>query len=565
MVKANVKKVPKKKAPAKKRAVMPLENETSYGIMTNTERLRPGGIPRTRKKVAIVGFASSSMREVMPLFEDPDFEIWSINQLYMAFPEIVNHTTRWFQIHARKNYDAAMRDHKHSGWMGLQRTFPIYMQQVEDDIPMSIPIPMGSILKKFGDYFTNSISWEIALAIYEGFEEIHVYGVDMAQDDEYCVNSNTYVLTDGLEWIKASEVKVGQGLMAFDEEPRKGGHRHWQGTKVEHRKDLTLPSYRITMEDGTVLECSAQHQWLCRIEKRDEWVRSDQLESGMQIVKPVEKWEHEQSWTAGYLGGSVDSDGYMSQAHPSGGLVVGFAQQDNAMKRKFEECLEAFGFAWSETPNGSVTNMRITGGKAEALRLLGSIRPPRLLPKFNPDLLGAMSGKAVQVQNIEFIGDQKVVGFKTDAKTFIAEGFATHNTEQRPSVEFFLGWAKGAGIKTYVPDNSDLLKALWLYPLEDDQAFAEKIRTRIVELRQRAGGMAANEQALRDQRMQLLGAADNMRYINRNWRGSIQELRLGKGGGPSARPRVNLLDNTFLDEEKQAEVEAKLRQPQEEA
>jgi hypothetical protein len=33
-------------------------------------------------------------------------------------------------------------------------------------------------------YFTNSISWIIAFAITEGFEEIHVYGVDMAQDTD---------------------------------------------------------------------------------------------------------------------------------------------------------------------------------------------------------------------------------------------------------------------------------------------------------------------------------------------------------------------------------------------
>jgi hypothetical protein len=38
---------------------------------------------------------------------------------------------------------------------------------------------------QFGDYFTNSISYMLAMAIDEGYQVIHVYGVDMAQDTEY--------------------------------------------------------------------------------------------------------------------------------------------------------------------------------------------------------------------------------------------------------------------------------------------------------------------------------------------------------------------------------------------
>jgi hypothetical protein len=38
---------------------------------------------------------------------------------------------------------------------------------------------------QFGDYFTNSISFMLALAIDEGYHTIQVYGVDMAQESEY--------------------------------------------------------------------------------------------------------------------------------------------------------------------------------------------------------------------------------------------------------------------------------------------------------------------------------------------------------------------------------------------
>lgn len=154
------------------------------GYMTGTECFPGGPIPRTRKKVSIVGFAPSSMEMVKGHFGNPDMEIWGLNQLYVAFPAIVPHCTRWFQFHARHSYDANERDLEMHKWMQGAK-IPIYTQVKEPDIPFSVPLPRDALLSKFWRYFTNSISWEIALAIHEGFEEIHIFGVDMAQDSEY--------------------------------------------------------------------------------------------------------------------------------------------------------------------------------------------------------------------------------------------------------------------------------------------------------------------------------------------------------------------------------------------
>ena len=171
------KKVQKKKVQKEKA----LEVEVApLGYVTGTP------IPRTRKKVCIVGFAPSTMRDVVHHFDDPDCEIWAINQLYVAFPEIVPHVTRWFQIHHRHSYDQTVtRDHSHHKWLGEQTLFPIYMQKQQPDVPSSVEFPKDLIMSEFGNYFTNSISWEIALAIHEGFEDIYMYGVEMATDSEY--------------------------------------------------------------------------------------------------------------------------------------------------------------------------------------------------------------------------------------------------------------------------------------------------------------------------------------------------------------------------------------------
>jgi len=180
---------------------------SNLGYITGTKR------KRKKTKVAIVGFAPSTMSDVKHLFDNPDFEIWGLNQLYMAFnpshnlPSLGDRADRWFQIHSRQSYDAnTLRDHSHHEWMANETRFPIYMQEKDPTIPMSVRLPKEKILKEFGTYFTNSISWEIAVAIMEGFKEIHLYGVDMATHSEYAYERPSVEFFLG--WARGRGIKI---------------------------------------------------------------------------------------------------------------------------------------------------------------------------------------------------------------------------------------------------------------------------------------------------------------------------------------------------------------------
>ena len=183
-------------------------SKESMGLITGTKK------KRKKNKVAIIGFAPSTMAEARFLFDDPDCEIWALNQLYMTFcpqngglPAIAKRADRWFQIHARSSYDAnVVRDHSHHDWMAQQTKFPIYMQERNPEIPMSVRFPKEKIMAEFGNYFTNSISWEIALAIMEGFKEIHLYGVDMATHSEYAYERPSVEYFLG--WAKGRGIKI---------------------------------------------------------------------------------------------------------------------------------------------------------------------------------------------------------------------------------------------------------------------------------------------------------------------------------------------------------------------
>lgn len=161
----------------------------------------------TYRKVAIVGTASTVH---MAPYDDPSFEIWGVNNGYL----LMKRWTRWFEIH-NITYDGTryyrrgqpvFRGANIGEYMAqlARLDVPVYMQRHWDIIPKSIEYPINDAVRIFGGkmgwynhdqfegaqpepsaYFTNTITYMIVLALMEQFDEIHLYGVDMATDSEY--------------------------------------------------------------------------------------------------------------------------------------------------------------------------------------------------------------------------------------------------------------------------------------------------------------------------------------------------------------------------------------------
>ena len=160
-----------------------------------------------KKKVAIVGTADTC--HLAP-YTDPDFEIWGVNNGYL----LLKRQTRWFEIHnitfdGKDFYRGGSKEFRGTNMNTYMENLakldiPVYMQQHWDQIPKSEPYPLIEVTQAIGSqlgwfnnrnfegaqpawdvYTTNTISYMLALAILEKFDEIHVYGVDMAVDTEY--------------------------------------------------------------------------------------------------------------------------------------------------------------------------------------------------------------------------------------------------------------------------------------------------------------------------------------------------------------------------------------------
>lgn len=501
-----------------------------------------GQVPE--RKIVILGFADS---RVQAPFDDPSWEIWGVNDVYAHVPRV----DTVFEVHHLLNL-GHRRNPQHEAFL-RSGSKPVWMIDPSPDFPSARKLPVDEILKMFPrGYFTNSISYMIAMAVMDILGQaswqtrkhqvpgkIAIYGVDMAA----CVAPFTRVLTDDLRWVPASEVKVGDGLLAFDEMPGKDGKfRQWRRATVEQANEIMLPSYQMKMEDGTKIVASEDHKWLTAAENDRRWKLTSRLvtpqhraDRPSRIVKVVEPWDDDRSYEAGYLAAAFDAEGHLSQnAHEhctTSSLVMGFAQKPNGMSEKVEKELTKRGFRFSKNKDSSSETMKyhLLGGRPEILRFLGQIRPTRLLAKFKPENLGRLSSlKDVAVVESEFIGDQSVIALKTDTGTFIAEGFASHNSSeygaQRPSCEYFVGVADGLGIEVAIPENSDLCKATVLYgagttsPLRIKcQSREEHLRQAKIQLLGQQQQKQAEIQAIQSQIDQVRGQMAAFEYVKNVW------------------------------------------------
>jgi hypothetical protein len=104
---------------------------------------------------------------------------------------------------------------------------------------------------------------------------------------------------------------------------------------------------------------------------------------------------------------------------------------------------------------------------------------------------------------------------------------------QRPSCEYWLGFAEALGIKVHIPDTSDLLKCAFLYGVDDDGPISAKMADRAKELKGRLDAVVQQQtmlqnqqQQLRDAQMQMAGALEDVSY----WRGTWMNARANRDG-----------------------------------
>lgn len=130
-------------------------------------------------KIAILGSAPSSI-ELAP-YADPTYEIWGCSPGCFS---VAQRTDVWFELH---------RWQPGAPWFGPayvthveQYPGPVYMSAPTPSVKNCTLLPVTDLITEFGPYFfTSSIAWMFAMAIYSGAKEIGLWGVDMSHQSEY--------------------------------------------------------------------------------------------------------------------------------------------------------------------------------------------------------------------------------------------------------------------------------------------------------------------------------------------------------------------------------------------
>jgi hypothetical protein len=289
----------------------------------------------------------------------------------------------------------------------------------------------------------------------------------------YCVTPETRILTADLRWVQAGELRLGQKLFGFDEEPNgegrrkpksqlrdakerttgmNRGKRKLRQAVVKHTGLIRRRIMRLELEDGTILRASAEHPWLVADGKTDgfEWKSVEEIAAGLKagfrryIPRYFTPWETRTSYEAGYLAGLFDGEGHLGFSgarigKPGRGCFrLAFAQNPNLVLAKGQRLITEAKFASVDhTSSLSYSNCRqifVLGGNKEIFRFLGEMRPVRLLNKLTSWAdRGGWLGEMPRTTRLEIVrvvdeGWGNVVALETSTKTYFAEGFAAHNS-----------------------------------------------------------------------------------------------------------------------------------------
>jgi len=264
----------------------------------------------------------------------------------------------------------------------------------------------------------------------------------------WCLSPETPILTSDLRHVRVDSLAVGDIIAGFDEgnpsedfrsRAYKASDRAWREAVVEDVREVHLPSYRITLDDGSEIVCSEGHQWLINPTGQWRlWRSTKRLKVGQRMLRATDVWETDTSHGAGYLAAAFDGEGFLTQHEKNGKRTfrAGFSQVENEMLARVERELEVRGYhpsksrqSESASKTGKPCVQLCLSRRPEVLRLLGQIRPERLLPKLRIDDLGRIHAMdRPTITRIEYLGVRRLVGLQTSTKTLIAHGLMSHNS-----------------------------------------------------------------------------------------------------------------------------------------
>ena len=254
-----------------------------------------------------------------------------------------------------------------------------------------------------------------------------------------CLAPKTPVLMESLTWKQIQHVMPGEKVIAVDENINGKYSRKMRTAVVEARREVQSVAYLIKLEDGKELVATGPHRFLVqRINNTDPvWRPVSSCKPGYKIRKITDFWGTS-TFDDAWFGGILDGEGHISSPAEAG-VSICASQGEGYVWQKIISFLNkekyTFNISWDyrdHRKNKPVGRVEI-GRSNELFRLLGKTRPVRFLNGRNwwegrnlPTFRGARSW--MKIVSIEKLPRQKMIDLQTSTKTFIANGFVSHNS-----------------------------------------------------------------------------------------------------------------------------------------
>lgn len=240
-----------------------------------------GLIERTRDRLAIIGYASSS-RDLAP-FTDPSYDCAILNQLYRFVPraDII------FDIHVNWE-EENVEGTDHRGWL-TTCGIPVVMSVPDWSIPTAVRYPINACMQYGNDYFTSTISFMIAWGIHQGYKEIALYGIDLVVGTEYEVQKACAEYWLGIAHGRGIDVRLPAGCSLMKHSHRYGYEREprWsplkqsdfadRRVKLTEKRDMLMA--KLNAVDGALHEVTRHETWGADPAEREKWLRTQRDET----------------------------------------------------------------------------------------------------------------------------------------------------------------------------------------------------------------------------------------------------------------------------------------------
>ena len=309
----------------------------------------------------------------------------------------------------------------------------------------------------------------------------------MSEADELvghnCVSSNTKILKNNLDWIKAKDLKIGDELVGFEENAI--GTRKYKKSIVTGHEIKKAITYRVFFDDTSYVDVTEDHQWLGLAPKDNQyrWRKTSELSVGYRMPKPFNVWEEKQDYNSGYLAGIIEADGSITKDNYYG---ISIYQSQSKNKDIFDKIIKTLD---KENINYNIDNIetskiisttykgqegviqnqidtndnviRILGSSNDKIELIGKYNIQKGKRNFCANNMGYLKvpvDRLRVITNIVKLQEEDIVVMQTSEKTFIANGYLMHNCD-RFDTKFIMGRALKHGI-TVLPkyQSTDTLK-----------------------------------------------------------------------------------------------------------